>query len=300
MRDVLTLPVQDRALPLEGGGLRVFAPAKINLNLLVGPVGADGYHPIDSIMAKICFYDCIDCRPRDDGRIVFSCRGADCGDDEKNLALRAARLLAAQTRTPHGVSLNVVKHIPPGKGLGGGSSDAAAVLWGLDQLWSLDLPQEDLACLAAQLGSDVPLFLGGPSSRITGRGERVQDVSVHPFHAVLCMPDCSCPTPAVYRAFDQSSQPASPQLEMRLLQGPPSGWRDLLVNQLAPPARVVTPELADFWDTVRQTVSLPVLMTGSGSAIYVLCDDRAEADAVARRLPEGVRNNCVVVRDNPW
>jgi len=279
--------------------LLLAAPAKINLNLLVGPRRSDGYHPLDSYVSKITLYDLIDLRRRRDGAIVFSCRGADCGDDEANLALRAARALAEGRGVP-GVDIALRKSIPVGSGLGGASSDAAAVLRGLNVLWELALPAEALSELAGRLGSDVPLFLGPPASRITGRGERIQPVPVHPFLAVIYLPAVACSTGVVYAAYDREQITVDQQLDAALLQQPPSVWRDQLRNQLAPAAFRTCPQLAEIWQALSRSVPQPVCLTGSGSGLFVLCDEPAEAEAV---LAGGGRNlvaRRIVVQQNPW
>jgi len=280
-------------------GLTVLAPAKINLNLLVGPRRPDGYHPVDSLVAKLSLYDRIDLRARDDGQLRLSCHGADCGPDEQNLALRAAGLAAGGRDVP-GADIVLAKRIPPGRGLGGGSSDAAAVLIGLNELWQLGLGTEPLACLAGQLGSDVPMFLGPPTARATGRGERVEALTVGEFVAVLLLPNFACGTAAAYRAFDESPREMLPQLPAELLAGPPSSWRGRLVNQLAGAAQAARPELAHLRDKLAEKVSLPVCLTGSGSALFVLCDDRPEAAVVLAQVPTDLGLECVVVEKNAW
>ena len=281
-------------------GLWVAAPAKINLNLLVGARRADGYHPLDSLVAKVTLYDQIELRSRRDGGITFSCHGADCGPDEQNLALRAARALANGRKVP-GADIMLRKAIPPGKGLAGGSSDAAAVLAGLNELWRLGLGEAELSSLAAGLGSDAPLFLGPPALRMTGRGERIEPVSVHPFVAVLWMGDLACSTAEVYKAFDRAGPAAmGSQLDVALLREPPSRWRGLLVNQLAPAAEELFPQLRQIRQEMAASCGLAVHMTGSGSALFALCDGLEEARRVLAGLAERFRRECLLAGSNPW
>jgi len=286
---------------LPDGALRVRAAAKINLNLLVGPRRADGFHPVDSCAAKITLYDEVRLSPADDGRIVLHCQGADCGPDEDNLAIRAARLLRESAGCGDGARIVLTKHIPPGRGLGGGSSDAAAVLEGLARLWDIDPGAANLGPLAARLGSDVGMFLVGGPVRLTGRGEAVTAVRVHPFCAVLLMPDFASSTPEVYRAYDEHPAAIAPQLPADLLADqPPSAWRERLVNDLAGPAGRVCPETADLRRLLQQAARRPVCITGSGSAMFVLCDDEHEAADVWAALPPEIRPLCLVTRQNPW
>lgn len=284
---------------LPGGGLRVRAAAKINLNLLVGPRRPDGFHSLDSAVAKVTLYDEIDIHPRTDGRFVLSCDAADCGPVEKNLALRAATLLA-EGRKVGGADLTLRKKIPAGRGLGGGSSDAAAVLAGLNALWGLDLPGAELGGLAARLGSDVPLFLGPASVRMSGRGEVLSALPVCPFHAVLVLPEFACATAEVYRAFDSLPAPAGEPLPPEVFAEPPSRWRAKLVNHLALAAERVAPALAALRKELQATLRIPVCLTGSGSAMFVLCDDETEAGVAAGTLAAATPARIVVVRRNPW
>lgn len=265
----------------KSGGSSVQAPAKINLNLLVGPIREGGFHPLDSIVATVSFCDTVEVSLRVDDQFELNCTGVDCGPSDDNLALKAAVALGRQTGRA-GVSLHLSKRIPPGMGLGGGSSDAAAVLRGLCDLWQLDVADDAVLTLAAELGSDVPLFLGPATQRMTGRGEHLESIAIHPFAAVVILPPFGCSTPAVYGAYDESPHPIAPQLDAGLIASqPPSVWRELLVNDLAGPARSVCPPLAELQDRLAEAVSAPVHITGSGSGMFILCDDAAEAAANA-------------------
>ena len=302
------LVARPRYRQLPGGAIRVAAPAKINLDLLVGPRRADGFHPLDSIVAKITLYDEITLTSRDDGQIALTCANADCGPAERNLAYRAARLLAenagasqASAGGPKGVDIALDKHIPPGKGLGGGSSDAAAVLAGLDRLWKLATPARRLVELAATLGSDVPLFLGPPVVRMTGRGEIIEPAAVRSFAAVLHMPDFACATADVYRAFDAltgAGRPMAPRGSADLATAPPSTWRAGLRNDLTAAAEAISPDLHSTLELVRARTGAPVSMTGSGSAMFILADSAAEAQAIAAHLPTYLPGQTVIVQPN--
>ena len=260
------------------------APAKINLDLLVGPVRPDGFHPLDSLVARVSLCDDVELSLRSDDRFVLVCEGFDCGPSQGNLAMKAAMALGRAVGRS-GVTIKLSKRIPPGMGLGGGSSDAAAVLKGLCQLWDTDAEGDDVMSLAAGLGSDVPLFLGAPMQRMTGRGERLEPVTIHPFTAVLILPSFGCSTAAVYAGYDESPHPIGAQLGAGMMASqPPSVWREQLVNDLAEPARLVCPPLADLQDRLAGAVAAPVHVTGSGSGMFVLCDDAAEAEASARAV----------------
>jgi len=290
------------------GTLVAAAPAKINLNLLVGPAGDDGYHPLDSIVAKISLHDTLELRPRGDGLVTLACTGCDCGPAEENLVMRAATLLAGGRDTP-GADIALHKAIPAGVGLGGGSSDAAAALAALAELWRLGLSEADLRALARQLGSDVPLFLAPACSRMTGRGEVLQPMAIHEFFVALVLPSFSCSTADVYRAYDLAPSPIGEQLDAGSARGPrrdlpaaqpPSAWRDKLVNDLAAPARRTCPQLAELWDRLAACADVPVHLTGSGSGLFALFDTLADAQAFGSALPADLRGMCVLAASNPW
>jgi len=175
------------------------------------------------------------------------------------------------------------------------------VLVGLNELWRLNLSDEDLRTLAGRLGSAVPLFLAPAGCRMTGRGEIIEPVEVFPFWAVLILPDIHCPTGLVYRAFDAAgASKMSSQLDTGILIQPPSKWRRLLRNDLAGPAEQAVPELTAVRESLAAAVELPVCMSGSGSTFFVLCDDCDEAEDVLQHIPDELRRRSRVVRMNPW
>jgi 4-diphosphocytidyl-2C-methyl-D-erythritol kinase len=154
--------------------------------------------------------------------------------------------------------------------------------------------------LAEQLGSDVPMFLGPATARITGRGQHVANLVVGEFLTVLLVPDFACSTAAVYRALDRSPQQMGRALAENLLAGPPSRWRAQLANHLAAAAETVQPELRQLRDALQHHSPLPVCLTGSGSGMFILCDDRREAAAALSQMPSDLRRKCLVVEKNAW
>ena len=264
--------------------VRLWAPAKINLDLLVGPRRTDGYHRLDSLVAKVTLYDRLEVGICERPGTELTCEGFDCGPAERNLAVRAAEALGERFGR-RGVTIELAKAIPPGCGLGGGSSDAAAVLRGLNELWRLGLGERELAGVGADLGSDVPLFFGPPTLRMTGGGEQFEQTPVHPFVAVLVLTPLACSTAEVYRAYDDAPSAIDRQLEAERIAGqPPSAWREQLANDLAGPARRCCPPLAELQDRLAVQIDAPVHITGSGSGLFVLCDDPAAAGAVAETI----------------
>lgn len=293
------LPTRARRERLADDVLRCWAPGKINLNLLVGAVRADGFHPLDSIVSAVTLYDRIDLRRRTDGQMALQGEGLTCGPDDQNLAFRAARAMQERFGIG-GADVSLAKVIPPGKGLGGGSSDAAAVLTGLAELYELDVSAEAIADVGAGLGSDVPLFLGPAGVRMTGRGERVSPMAVHAFLAVLVLPPLMCKTGDVYRAYDADPLPIGAQLSAdRVSRARPSQWRCDLRNDLAGPARHVCPALGELQDDLQSAVDAPVHVTGSGSGLFVLCDDATEAARIAQSAAAAVGDGTQIIVVGP-
>jgi 4-diphosphocytidyl-2-C-methyl-D-erythritol kinase len=272
-------------------GLRWHAPAKINLNLLVQPASSSGYHPLDSYVAQITFYDELDVSLRSDGVLLLEVQGLDCcGPSQDNLVLRAARMLMQRAQATiggtFGADLLLRKHIPAGAGLGGGSSDAAAALRALNALWRLNFPDRDLQRMAASLGADVPLFLTPTACRMRGYGERVEPVDLPEMAVLLVTPELHCSTPAVYHAFDEAAPEPAEQLPPETFTERPSRWRDRLVNHLAEPAFRVQPALREVADVLADATGQSFCVTGSGAGLFLLCDEVAEAEQRMSDLPD--------------
>jgi len=284
-----------------GGRLLARAPAKLNLVLRVGPVRADGFHPIDSIVAKVTLYDELIFSPRDDDEVMFACDDASVGDGEDNLVVRAARLVQSLNAGRGGADIELRKRIAAAAGLGGGSADAAVTLRMLNEMWSCGLSDEQLAAAAAKLGSDVPLTLGAPASRAQGRGEILTPVELPPFAAVLVTPPVHCPTAAVYRAFDVTPPAGLPPVDAGALTSKTiEQWPDLLVNDLLAPAVRVCPAISEWIDRLEKATRRPVHLTGSGSALFCLAADMAEAASLYRHLPAALADAARIVSLNGW
>lgn len=269
-------------------------PAKINLSLAVLGRRADGYHEIDSLVARVSLYDAMSFAARSDDRVVLSCDDDDVPCDARNLAARAAAALLAG-RAPRGVDIALHKQIPVGAGLGGGSSNAATALRVLREFWELDVSDAELAQIGAGIGSDVPLFLQPASlCRIRGRGELVECVDLaFDGVAVLVLPGIHSSTAAVYAAWARrgAQRPAAPQ--------PPAGRMgaaELMAracNDLELPACDVCPELGELAAALRRRG--PVCMSGSGSTYFRLFDDRAAAERYAAEVHETLRIRTALV-----
>ena len=194
--------------------MKVFAPAKVNLGLRVLGTRADGFHALDSVVALLGFGDDVELEQAETTTLEMVDDGVGLGalptDIERNLAVRAVRLLEREVGRPLPTRIRITKRIPLGGGLGGGSTDAAAVLRGMNDLWALGLSRERLCTLGAELGSDVPLFLLDGTVRMTGRGETVERLPMDgapPLWLVLANDGSHCPTPQVYKAWDAAWHP---------------------------------------------------------------------------------------------
>jgi 4-diphosphocytidyl-2-C-methyl-D-erythritol kinase len=184
-------------------GLLVRAPAKINLSLLIAGKRPDGYHEIDTIMAKINFYDELFIEEGQGAGIEFVCEGPQWSPEgQDNLVYKAAELLLGAAGRKADVRVTLTKNIPAGSGLGSASSDAATTLIGLNKYLNLRFSDSRLAELAEQLGSDVAFFLGGPLARCSGRGEKIKKICKNfNFLALLVLPDVSVSTKMVYEKY---------------------------------------------------------------------------------------------------
>jgi 4-diphosphocytidyl-2-C-methyl-D-erythritol kinase len=261
-------------------GVILAAPAKLNLRLLVGPRAADGYHPVTTLMVAL---DGLADRvhlTRAPARRV-DCPGAEGPD---NLAWRALDALEAAVARPlPPLAVRIDKRIPAQSGLGGGSSDAAAVLVGADMLLGLGLGPAALERIGAAVGSDVPFSVRGGAQWGEGRGERLRPGAAPPFAAVLVRPEAGLATPDVYRAFDRLPPPP-PAGAATAPEGFP-GLCAWLRNDLWPAALALRPSLARCARDLRAAGAAGVVMSGSGSCVAGLFPDRAAAEAGAGRLP---------------
>lgn len=270
--------------------LTLRSTAKVNLYLRVGPRRPDGFHGLVSWFCSVGLEDELEFGPGEvRGVISLTCDHPEVPCDERNLIVKAGALLAAEGGGDRpGVRVHLRKRIPMGGGLGGGSSNAAAALRGLQQVWGIQLDPEREARIAAQLGSDVPFFLNAPSAICRGRGERITRVAQPvPKGIVLLLPPIAMPTPAVYRKFDEMGLGTDLEAVERTLPDPRLRAEELLptlVNDLEAPAFAISKELAQLRDRAEKVAGRPVRMSGSGSTLFTLCDEVASAEGMAARL----------------
>jgi 4-diphosphocytidyl-2-C-methyl-D-erythritol kinase len=277
------------------------APAKINLALRVVSRRPDGFHALESVVSFLDFCDSLLFSPTgsDTQELHISGRVGSVPADERNLVLRAAEALSEHTGKSLPFSAVLDKRIPAGAGLAGGSSDAATALQVLNTMHALDLSPEELARIGASVGSDVPMFVmtSSGSCLIRGRGEIVETLAWAPQgFCVLLLPEVHSPTPAVYAAWDR--KPCSSPAERRLPSqcGPQADqWLQSCFNDLQPAAFELFPQLELIQQQAVSICGRPVLLTGSGSALFTAFENQALAIQMAGRLSDEVDVEALVV-----
>lgn len=290
------------------GEVRVRAQAKLNLTLEVGPRRSDGFHPVTSIMQTINLCDELVLRRHGKG-LSLSCNDPHLPSGAGNLAYEAARLVLGRWVGPRagdqlepGVHVSLMKRIPWGAGLGGGSADAAAVLMGLPALLGLRVSGGELLRMAAALGSDVPFCLIGGTALVGGRGERVTVLPpLGPIWVVVAKPALSVSTAALYADFDRRP-PEGRKTTVAMLQALREGSREeigrLLANDLEPVAATRFREIQGLRDRMVGLGVWGAAMTGSGSAVFGLVPTRAHGEQVAGRLGQDLEGVWVVRAGN--
>ena len=264
------------------------APAKLNLYLRVLGRRPDGYHELETLFERIDLADELAFEP---AARELSLTGDDptLSSGPENLVLRAARALRQATRTSRGARIHLTKRIPIAAGLGGGSSDAAAALLGLNELWRLGLGQAELVRLAGELGADVPFFLSEATFAVgRGRGDRCEPVAcVRSLAHVLVVPGERLSTKEIYEAsqFDLTApKPSITMVVHALRNGSLSELADGLWNDLEPEAIRRCPPSALILSHLRDLGCLGTRLSGSGPSVFGLCRDAPHAQEVAARL----------------
>ncbi len=274
----------------------VRAPAKVNLALAVGAPSGDGFHPLATVYQAVSVYDDVRAVAAEPGEFSVRVTGADSDDvptDERNLAVRAARMLAQRHDVKGaGAALHIHKSVPVAGGMAGGSADAAAALVACDALWGVQAPRSGLLELAAELGSDVPFCLVGGTAVGSGRGEQVTPVLGRGSYSwVIAYAERGLPTPQVYAELDRIRAgravplPVVPgQLMNALRNGNARALGDALCNDLQAAALELRPELARILDVGDAAGALASLVSGSGPTTLFLARDDEHASDVATAL----------------
>jgi len=290
-----------------GEDLLVLAPAKINLSLLIAGKRPDGFHEIETLMAKIDWYDELLLQPARSAGIELICDGpcwAPSGED--NLIFSAAKKLLDSCGLKNNIGIKLTKNIPAGTGLGSASSDAAAALIGINHYLGLGLDEKDLYKLAVELGSDVAFFLNGPLAFCTGKGEKIKKLDeIFNFTAILILPDVSVSTKKVYANYKHNRQ-LYEKLNIRIKKLISKNRIDLLVkmcaNMLAESCFDLERNLAELKKKIESLNIGPCCLSGSGSAMFCIIEsgDEDEAIEAKRLLDEQCGCKSIVVKNNRW
>lgn len=278
------------------GSVTVRVPGKVNLYLEVGDRRPDGYHELATVFHAVSLLDEVTVSTSDVLTLEVAGEGADSlPTDERNLAWRAAELMAEHVGRAPDVAIAIDKAIPVAGGMAGGSADAAAVLVAMNELWELGVPRRDLHALAAQLGSDVPFALHGGTALGTGRGEELATVLTrNTFHWVLAFSDGGLSTATVFSEIDRlreaQERTLPPRLESAepvlaaLASGDPAELAPLLGNDLQPAALTLDPSLRRTLRAGVEAGALAGVVSGSGPTCAFLCTSAGSAVDIGTEL----------------
>ena len=290
-----------------GDGLLVRAPAKINLSLLVAGKRPDGFHELETVMAKINWYDEILIEPGQKAGIELVCQGPHWAPEgQENLIYQAAKIFSNSVGERPDIKITLTKNIPAGSGLGSASSDAAATLIGLNQYLELQLPNRRLAKLAPKLGSDVAFFLGGPLAFCTGKGEKIKKLDKNfNFLALLILPDVSVSTQKVYANY-KHNQPLYEKLSTQINSYIPKKRIDLVVkmcaNMLQTSSFGLLEGLAELKAKIESLGIGPCCLSGSGPAMFFIIESGNEeiAGQYKHKLEEKIGCKSIIASSNRW
>lgn len=268
--------------------ISVKAPAKINLTLDVLAKRPDGYHEVEMVMTTVDLADRVDLTLREDGQITLDCSASFVPDDIRNHAYKAAVLLKERYQVSQGVHLYIDKQIPVAAGLAGGSSDAAATLRGLNQLWGLQLSQDQLAELGAEIGSDVPFCVYGGTALAKGRGEQIVHLGTPAAcWVILAKPPVGVSTADVYgqlRVDEIVSHPPTGQMLKAIEEQNFSLMCQSLGNVLENVTLDMQPQVRQIKDLMVASGADGVLMSGSGPTVFALVQKEAKVHRIYNAL----------------
>jgi 4-diphosphocytidyl-2-C-methyl-D-erythritol kinase len=281
-------------------GWLVSAPAKLNLFFEVYGKRADSFHEIISVALPVRLFDTLTFEPIMEPKIDFACQGgtADVPTGEENIVVRALRHLCQRTGVERGARVRLFKRIPSQAGLGGGSSDAAAVILAARQAWNLNLSNTDLTNIAAELGSDCPVFFHQNASISWGRGEKIRPLQSTPkLYFVILKPDEGLSTAQVYAqcmpCHDKCFQKPK-ELLNALKYGNIDRIGQNFFNRLEEPAKSIWSRFGEIRQKLEQLDCLSIRMSGSGTAFYGLCRNFQHACRAAGQLRKQMKKNELV------
>jgi 4-diphosphocytidyl-2-C-methyl-D-erythritol kinase len=274
--------------------MEIKAPAKLNIFLNVGKKREDGFHRIISLMTRIDLFDRMEITDSD----TIEIEGMDNIPKEDNLIYKAAVRLRDYADIDKGCKITVDKIIPEGAGLGGGSSDAAAVLKGLNKFWGTGLERKELAGIGKVLGSDVNFFLYDGPCLVRGRGEQVEeieDASPYGGSVVLIMPDIEISTRKVYENYPGGSLTEEKELNKIMENFREGNWPDVLRNDLQETVFKEFPILGSLYKRIINWGGYP-LLSGSGASIFALTENDKTADSIAKIVEQNFNYTSTVVK----
>ena len=275
------------ARDLASRQLRLSAPAKLNLFLHISSQRDDGYHNLQTVFQLLDYSDEITLEVRDDGQIK-RLKGLEHVPEELDLCVRAAKLLQEKTKSSFGVNISIDKKLPIGGGIGGGSSDAATVLQGLNTLWECGLSHQELADLGLQLGADVPVFVLGHSAWAEGIGEQIKPIKLPEKWFLVIHPKISVSTAEIF-ADQALTRDCEPITIARFLKGIMSNknsnqFSNQVSNVFEPVVRNKYPQIADALDWLSNFSK--ARLTGTGSCLFASFDSKIQAQKVLDELPK--------------
>ncbi len=267
--------------------MRLHANCKINIGLDILRRREDGFHDLQTVMVPVVgLYDVVDLEPLPDTHeILFEGRGmvVDCSASD-NLCVRAAELMQSRYATC-GVSITLDKRVPFGAGLGGGSSDATAVILAMNEICGLGLGEEELIEIAAELGSDTAFFVRNSPQLCSGRGEIMESVELDLSGLILVLIKPEGVNISTREAYS-GVKPSAPEHPLQeLISEPISEWQGRIKNDFEPHIFESHPELARLKSRLLEAGALYAAMSGSGSTIYALFDDPCRAEATLSLNP---------------
>jgi len=270
-------------------GVVVRVPAKINLQLAVGPLGSDGFHEVTTVFQAISLFDDVSIKfaPENSG-IALTLSGATAGGvpvDDENLAVRAAKLMADKFDLPTNLAIHLKKEIPVAGGMAGGSADAAGIIVAMDSLFEIGLSRDEMEAIASQLGSDVPFGISGGVAIGRGRGDQLTPaLNRGNYHWVLALSGQGLSTPAVYQECDRLREGldiANPQVSDSMMQalraGDATALGLALSNDLQAAACSLRPALRLVLDVGRDYGALGGIVSGSGPTVAFLVEDEEKS-----------------------
>jgi len=260
-----------------------FPNCKINIGLYITGKRPDGFHNLESVFYPVPFTDALEIIPSpNQNKFSFKSEGIKVTENtEDNLCVKAYKLLQKEYDLPP-VEMFLLKKLPSGAGLGGGSSDASFTLKMLNELFELNIPFEKLESFAAQLGSDCPFFIKNKAAFVTGRGEFLEEIdfSLKGYHITIIHPGIHISTKEAFANI----KPRQPEISLKeQIQKPISEWRNFITNDFEAYAFSAYPELAEIKKNLYSAGALYAAMSGSGSAVYGISENKPE---IKNKMPE--------------